>query len=140
MTDRILGLIGIARKASALIAGEDRVADTLQKGKAKMLLLPADAGRTAQKIALFASEKGRLQIAELPYSAETLAKAAGLSNCQIAALTDLGLAGTLAALLAGMDPEKYGMMAEAVSIQHERQERRKKKAGLKKKMKSAGEE
>ena len=140
MTDRILGLIGITRKASALIAGEDRVAEALQKGKAKMLLLPTDAGRTAQKIALSAAEKGRLQIAELPYTAEALAKAAGLSNCQIAALTDLGLARTLAGLLADKDPEKYGMMAETVSRQYERQERRKKKTGLKKKMKSAGEE
>ena len=44
MTDRILGIIGMMRKASALVVGEDQVLEAVQKGKVKVLIIPSDAG------------------------------------------------------------------------------------------------
>ena len=141
MTDQVLGLIGIIRKASALVIGEDRVLESLKRGRVKILILPLDAGQTARRLALSSAEDRHIQTVEIPYTAEVLSHAIGLFNCQIAAVTDLGLAKKLTAVLAEKNPDRYASAAEAVSRRYDRQERRKrKKPGLWKKKKSAGEE
>ena len=142
MTDQILGLIGITRKASALVVGEDRISEVIQRGRAKLLILPANSGLSARRLAAHAAALNRrLVVVELPYTAELLSHAVGLSNCQIAAITDLGLAKAMIDLLADQNPERYKTVAETVTRRFDKRERRKKeKPGLKKKMKSAGEE
>ena len=141
MTDRILGLIGIMRRASALVVGEDRISEAVQHGLVKILMIPSDVGDSVRKYAVHAAGNRRLQMIELPYRTEELSTAVGLSNCRIAAVTDLGFAKAVVSMLAEQNPGKYESAAESINRRFEKRERRKiEKPGLKTKKKSAGEE
>ena len=141
MTDRILGLIGMMRKASALVIGEDRVSEAVQQGRVKILMIPSDAGDSVRKYATHIVGNRRLQMIELPYQTEMLSAAVGLSNCQIAAVTDLGFAKAVISMLVKQNPGRYKTEAESINRRFEKRERRKReKPGLREKKKSAGEE
>ena len=141
MTDRILGLIGMMRRASALVVGEDRVSEAVQQGRVKILMMPSDAGNRVREYAAHAVENRHLQMIELPYQTEMLSAAVGLSNCQIAAVTDLGFAKAVISMLVKQNPGRYKTEAESINRRFEKRERRKReKPGLRKKKKSAGEE
>ena len=141
MTDRILGLIGMMRKASALVIGEDRVSEAVQQGRVKILMMPSDAGNRVREYAAHAVENRHLQMIELPYQTEMLSAAVGLSNCQIAAVTDLGFAKAVISMLVKQNPGRYETEAESINRRFEKRERRKReKPGLRTKKKSAGEE
>ena len=141
MTDRILGLIGMMRKASALVIGEDRVSEAVQQGRVKILMMPSDAGNRVREYAAHAVENRHLQMIELPYQTEMLSAAVGLSNCQIAAVTDLGFAKAVISMLVKQNPGRYKTEAESINRRFEKRERRKReKPGLREKKKSAGEE
>ena len=141
MTDRILGLIGMMRKASVLVIGEDRVSEAVQQGRVKILMMPSDAGNRVREYAAHAVENRHLQMIELPYQTEMLSAAVGLSNCQIAAVTDLGFAKAVISMLVKQNPGRYKTEAESINRRFEKRERRKReKPGLREKKKSAGEE
>ena len=141
MTDRILGLIGMMRRASALVIGEDRVSEAIQQGRVKILMIPSDAEDGVRKYAVCTAEKKRLQMIELPYQKDMLSAAIGISNCRIAAITDLGFAKAVVDLLKKQNPGKYEREAESINRRFEKRERRKReKPGLKTKKKSAGKE
>ena len=141
MTDRVLGLIGMMRRASALIVGEDRVSEAVQQGRVKILMMPSDAGNRVREYAAHAVENRHLQMIELPYQTEMLSAAVGLSNCQIAAVTDLGFAKAVISMLVKQNPGRYKTEAESINRRFEKRERRKReKPGLREKKKSAGEE
>ena len=141
MTDRVLGLIGIMRRASALVIGEDRVSEAIQQGRVKILMIPSDTGDRVREYAVRAAGNRRVQIIELPYQTDVLSNAVGLSNCRIAAVTDLGFAKAMTDMLAEQNPGKYETEKESINRRFEKRERRKReKTGLKTKKKSAGEE
>lgn len=141
MTDRVLGLIGIMRRASALVIGEDRVSEAVQQGRVKILMIPSDSSDRVRKYADRVAVNRRLQIIELPYQTEVFSAAAGVSNCRVAAVTDLGFAKAVVDMLARQNPGKYEPEAESINRRFEKRERRKReKPGLKTKKKSAGEE
>ena len=141
MTDRILGLIGMMRRASALDIGEDRVSEAVKQGRVKILMVPSDAGESVKAYAFHAAENKRLEMIELPYQTEVLSAAVGLSNCRIAAVSDLGFAKAMISMLVKQNPGRYETEAENIIRRFDKRERRKKeKPGLKTKKKSAGEE
>ncbi|MBO7632295.1 MAG: ribosomal L7Ae/L30e/S12e/Gadd45 family protein [Lachnospiraceae bacterium] len=49
MTDRVLSMIGIARKAGKLTSGEFLVEDSVRKGKACLVILATDAAANSSK-------------------------------------------------------------------------------------------
>ena len=139
MTDRILGIIGMMRKASALVIGEDQVSEAIQKGKVKVLIIPSDAGESVRKFAVRASANRHLEVIEIPYQTEVHSDAVGLINCRIAAATDLGFAKAMVNMLSKQNPERYQSEEERINRRFEKRERRKReKPGLKTKKKSAG--
>ena len=139
MTDRILGIIGMMRKASALVIGEDQVSEALQKGKVKILMIPSDAGDSVRKFAVRVSANRHLEMIELPYQTEAFSAAVGLSNCRIAAATDLGFAKAMINMLSKQNPGKYQSELERINWRFENRERRiREKPGLRTKKKSAG--
>ena len=132
MTDRILGIIGMMRKASALVIGEDQVSEAIQKGKVKVLIIPSDAGESVRKFAVRASANRHLEVIEIPYQTEVLSDAVGLTNCRIAAATDLGFAKAMVNMLSKQNPERYQSEEERINRRFEKRERRKReKPGLK---------
>lgn len=112
MTERLLRNLGLMRRANALSVGEDNTGAAARAGKAKLLLLAADASDNARKRAeSFCSGRG-LPLVPLPFEKADLSAALGLPGCSMAAVTDMGFAAALLRQLQELDNERYGELAE----------------------------
>ena len=125
MTDRILGLLGLMRKASAICPGEDAASEAVLAGKARLLLLPADAPpRKIERADRYLEGRSCLKVM-LPYPESCLSEAVGTGGCTMAAVTDMGFADALMQLLTGQDPLRYGNAAKKLHCRLDKQKRRK---------------
>lgn len=99
-----LSLLGLALRASRLSVGEDQCREAVGAHRARLLLLASDAGEhTRRRFRLLRTEK--LPLVELTQSKAELGAALGRESCAVCAVTDLGLASRMAALLAAERPE-----------------------------------
>ena len=126
MREKALKLLGLMRRANAIQPGEDRAADAVQSGRTKLLLLASDAADNARRKAENLVSGRRAQLLELPFDRTELGEALGLGSCSTAAVTDLGFAGALTELLAGIDPERYAAAAAETARRSEKAQRRRK--------------
>ncbi|MCR5665122.1 MAG: 50S ribosomal protein L7 [Oscillospiraceae bacterium] len=126
MREKTLNLLGLMRKAGAIQIGEDNSGTAVHGGKAKLLLLAADASDNARRRAEGFVNGRRTQLIELPFDKEELSQRLGSGSFAMAAVTDLGFAQALMQLLEGLEPERYGPAAEETRRRFERAERRKK--------------
>ena len=125
MENKILGLLGLMRKASALAIGEDNAEDAVRSGRAKLILLPSDApDKRIEKTERMLSGKKTLS-AVLPYENTELADALGIGSCSILAVTDLGFAESLLKSLSSLSPELQ-QTYEELKRRREKADRRKK--------------
>ena len=111
MRERILSLLGLMRRATAIAVGEDNTGAAARAGKAKLLLLAADASENARRRAEGFAAGRQLPLSTLPFTKEAFASAVGLSGGSMAAVTDLGFAAALLKALAKEEPERYGAEA-----------------------------
>lgn len=114
MTDKILGLIGLMRKASALVPGEDAAAEAVLAGKARLLLLPADSPAKKRERAERYTDGRSCRIVPLPYREAELSEAVGTGGCTMAAVTEMGFADALMKALEESDRDTYGLLAKEV--------------------------
>ena len=131
MNEKILGLLGLMRRAGAIALGEDNSLETIRDGKGKILILAHDVSDNARRRAENAASGRNVETAELPASREELGAALGMSACSMAVVTDLGFADALARLLAAENPGQYGELAERVLARREKADRRKAQKGKK---------
>ena len=121
MNEKILGLLGLMRRAGAIALGEDNSLEAIRDGKGKILILTHDVSDNARRRAENAASGRNVETAELPASREELGKALGMSACSDA----------LARLLAAENPGQYGELAERVLARREKADRRKAQKGKK---------
>lgn len=108
MADKALNYIGIMRKAGACATGETDSGAVCRAGKAKLLLLAADASENARSRARgFVYGRG-VPLLTLPYDKADLAGILGRGATSMLAVTDLGLAEAIAKALAASNEEAYG--------------------------------
>ncbi len=138
MREKTLSLLGLMRKARALEPGEANTGAAVRGGRAKLLLLASDASDNARKRAETFAFGRRVITLPLPFDKEELAGCLGTGECAMAAVTDLGFAAALTALLEQLDPETYGPAAEEIRRRRDRAERRKKETAARKSGKSMG--
>ena len=138
MRDRIMKLLGLMRRANAVQTGEDNSGAAVQAGKAKLLLLAADASDNARRRAEHFVSGRRTQLITLPFEKEELASGLGVNGGSMAAVTDLGFAGALMKLLVELDPDTYGSAAEETARRCEKAQRRKKETAERKTNKRTG--
>ena len=131
MREKILGLLGLMRRAGAIALGEDNSLEAVRAGKGKILILASDVSDNARRRADNVSAGRSVEMVELPCSREELGGALGLNVCSVAVVTDLGFAEALAKLLVDADPEKYADMASRVRDRREKAVRRKAQKGSK---------
>lgn len=132
MSDKVLGLLGLMRAASAIAPGEENTADAVSQGKARLLLIAEDANEKAKKRAERYLEGRRALMIPLPYKNSEIAQAIGIGGCTMLAVTDMGFARSLLKNLKEMYPGKYDAEAEEMNRRFEKAERRKKeKPGVK---------
>ena len=131
MREKMLGLLGLMRRASAISPGEDQAAEAVRAGKGKLLLLASDVSDNARRKAENLAAGRSVEPVPLPFDRETLGAALGLGSCSVAAVTDLGFAEAFARLLAAQWPEDYGPLAQRVRERREKAARRKLQKGSK---------
>ena len=112
--DKLLQMMGLARRANLLLAGEEVVADAIAAHKARLVLLAADASeRTGKKIRQMAGET--LPVLVLPAEKDALGAALGKGS----------FAAKLAQMLAQSNPD-YATVAERLNQKEAKRQRRKK--------------
>ena len=126
MTEKIFGMLGLMRRASAIVPGEDKAAEAVRAGKGKLLLLAEDVADNARRKAENFSAGRSVALVPLPFDRAALGDALGLGSCSVAAVTDLGFANALMKELAARDPEKYRSIAQETERRCEKAARRKK--------------
>ena len=107
MKSKLIGLLGLMRRANKIEIGEVNTGTAARAHKAKMIVVASDASENAVKRAVGFSNTGRCAMVKLPLTKEETAAAVGLTGCSMAALTDSGFAGAFVNLLCEQDPDTY---------------------------------
>ena len=125
MSERLLNMLGLMRKAGAIAIGEVNTVGACRAGKAKVLLLAADASDNARSRAEGFTRGRSTVTVRLPFTKEDISAHVGVNGCSMAAVTDIGFADAVAKKLAALDPEKFTGAAERMAIKAQRARERK---------------
>ena len=115
MREKILNLLGLMRRANAVSIGETNTGAAARSGKAKLLLLAADASDNARKRAEGFAAGQSLDLVRLPFTKAEISAHVGVNGCSMAAVMDLGFADALMKNLAALLPGEYGPAAERIA-------------------------
>lgn len=129
-TDRLLGLLGLARRAGKLEIGEALTAETVAAGKARAIFLASDVGEATRRKVLRHDE--RVPVFTMPHDKETLGASLGFPGCAVCCLTDVGMARAAAEQLAPLSEAN----AAAATRVAEKEARIASRKGIKKKKKT----
>ncbi len=124
MRERALQLLGLMRRAGAIAIGETHTGTAVKGGRAKLLLVAADASDNARKRAAGFAAGRRVLTVPLPFTKEELSAHLGVYGCSMAAVLDAGFAGAFMQLLAQQWPETYGETAREAQRRSERTRQR----------------
>ena len=93
MVDKLLGMLGLARRAGRLSSGHDASFESIRKGKAKACLLCGDASdRLKEEFGRTAKYEGRdVPVIEIPYLKYDLYAATGI-RAAVLTIDDEGFA------------------------------------------------
>ena len=125
MTEKIKTLLGLMKKASCLVRGEDNCIEAISKGKVRLLLLASDAGEKLYARSERYLEGHSAMKLELPLNKLEFGAALGSGSCSMAAVTDIGFSDSLLKLLVQYDEDKYFSAAAEIRQKKERLMRRK---------------
>lgn len=138
MREKTLNLLGLMRKANAIAVGETNTGGAVRAGKAKLLLLAADASDNARSRARGFTHGRDIVTVTLPFTKDEIAAHVGVSSCAMAAITDIGFANAFMKSLAAAVPEGYDESAAEIQRRFEKADRRKKEAAAHEKNKRIG--
>jgi ribosomal protein L7Ae-like RNA K-turn-binding protein len=91
MTDKLLSLLGICRKANKLVFGFDKSAEALAAGKAALIVLAAGISPKTAKEARFLASGKNTEVIEIDATIDELSQKTG-RRAGVLAVTDIGLA------------------------------------------------
>ena len=114
--DKLLNLIGLAKKAGKLEVGEEPVGAAARSKHARLILIASDAADNTRRRALHFGEAGECICLEIPPTKEDLGRALGRTSCALLALTDIGFAEAIVKKLAALDPERYAPAAQRLEV------------------------
>lgn len=114
--DKILHLLGLAKRGSRLAIGEEPVGAACRAKDCRLLLLASDAAENTVRRAAHFAEVGQCISFRIPCTKAEMGNAVGRNACAMLAVTDIGIASSVAAALCQIDREKYGEAAEKLSL------------------------
>ena len=100
--DKALNYLALARKAGFAELGEEPVGAVAREGHARLVLVASDASDHTWRRAKSFVAGTRQQLIRLPYTKDEMGFAIGRTSLAVAALTDIGLALSLAKSLEGV--------------------------------------
>jgi len=122
--DNILHMIGMANRAGKLEAGEEPVGAACREKRCRLLLVARDAADNSLRRVGHFAQAGQCLWVSLPYTKAELGAVTGRSVCAMAAVTEIGMAGAIANLLARENSETYGEIAEKLEVKARRAQQR----------------
>ncbi len=123
--DKVLSLLGLAKKAGMLVSGEEPVGGAARARDARLILLASDAADNTVRRASHFAEAGACLCARIPASKDDLGRAVGRASCAMLAITDIGFAEAAAKKLAALNEAEYGALAQKLSVKAARAQERK---------------
>lgn len=138
MSERLLNMLGLMRRANAIEIGETNTGGTCRAGKAKLLLLAADASDNAQSRAEGFVRGRNIVTVRLPFTKAEISAHVGISGCSMAAVTNIGFANAFIKALSQECPGQYDDCAAEVAQRFSKAERRKKEAAAHERNKRIG--
>ena len=100
--DKALNYLALARKAGFAELGEEPVGAVAREGHARLVLVASDASDHTWRRAKSFVAGTRQQLIRLPYTKDEMGFAIGRTSLAVAAITDIGLALSLAKSLEGV--------------------------------------
>ena len=125
MSDSILSLIGLSKKAGRAEIGEELVGSAARAKKARVILVASDAAASSVRRAYAFAQTGACLCLTVPATKDTLGSALGRTSCAMMAVTDIGFADAIVKKLAVLDPKQYQAASEKLSIKAQRAAARK---------------
>ena len=119
---RALNYLGLARRGSNLVYGEETVGAACRAGHVRLLLLASDTAPGTFRRANSYMQGRNIPLRLLPFTKDELGAAIGCSSCAIAALTDVALA--LAFVQALCDAERDEALLAELTRRVERVQKR----------------
>ena len=138
MREKTLNLLGLMRKANAIAVGETNTGGAVRAGKAKLLLLAADASDNARSRVRGFTHGRDIVTVTLPFTKDEIAAHVGVSGCAMAAITDIGFANAFMKSLAAAVPDGYDKSVAEIQRRFEKADRRKEEAAAHEKNKRIG--
>lgn len=128
--DNILGLIGLAKKAGRLEAGNDLCKEAVYEQKTRLVLIASNAAERVVRDFERIKEEYNFFILFVPYTKEELASVAASASCAVCAVTDINFAAEIAHKMADLTKgENEIYIAERLALSKKRKrERESKKA------------
>lgn len=120
MMERILSMIGLAKKAGQVEIGEEPVGSAARARHARVILLARDAAPSTVRRAMSFGQAGACLCLEVPFDKDQLGWALGRTSCAMVAITDIGFAEAIVKKLALADPQRYGPAAERLELKARR--------------------
>ena len=124
--NKVLGLLGLAKKAGKIEVGEEPTGAAARAKDARLLLIASDAADNSYRRLRHFADAGACLYAKLPCTKDELGSALGRTSCAMVAVTDIGFATAIAEKLAEDDPERYGATVEKLRVKAQRAAERRK--------------
>ena len=124
--NKVLGLLGLAKKAGQLEVGEEPTGAAARAKDARLLLIASDAAENSYRRLKHFADAGACLYAKLPCTKDELGGALGRTSCAMVAVTDVGFAEAVAKKLAEDNAEVYGEIAEKLRVKAQRAAERRK--------------
>ncbi len=124
--NKVLGLLGLAKKAGQLEVGEEPTGAAARAKDARLLLIASDAADNSYRRLRHFADAGACLYAKLPCTKDELGSALGRTSCAMVAVTDVGFAEAIARKLAEDDAQVYGEIAEKLRVKAQRAAERRK--------------
>ena len=106
MNDRILGLLGLMRRAGKLTAGFDAAKDRIKEKTAVLIVLAGDTSEKTEKSIRFTAAEHDVKLVRIPPIMEDIGRAIGRKKAGVLAVTDSGFAKKLLTLSGKEDEEE----------------------------------
>ena len=102
MTEHILSMIGLAKKAGQVEIGEEPVGSAARAKDARVILVAQDAAAGSVRRAMSFGQTGACLCLTVPFDKDQLGRALGRTSCAMAAITDIGFAEAIVKKLAAL--------------------------------------
>ncbi len=132
-----LGLLGIAKKAGFIEAGEEMVTTAVSAGRARLIITASDIGDSSQRKAETLARRGNVPILTVPTEKSELGLAVGRGVTGILAVTDIGIAASFASGLKDLGGS-YETVAAVLGEKDKKARQRRKEAEIHRKNKRTG--